>query len=348
MTRNDPQLNFTQERQGSVTRRLCVAPMLDWTDTHFRGFLRLITRRTFLYTEMVTTDALLHGDPERLLAFDPIEHPLALQLGGSDPDHLARCSILGAELGYDEINMNVGCPSERVRAGRFGACLMTDPERVADCVAAMKAAVGIPITVKTRIGVDHRDSYEELLSFAGKLGDAGCDALIVHARKAWLAGLSPKENRDIPPLRYDMVERLKSDLPHQTIIINGGIKTLTEAQHFLQRLDGVMIGREAYHNPWILASADRVIFDEPAPTRTRQEVIADFTHYIDRQLAAGVRFTAISRHLMGLFQGQPGARIWRRYLSEHGHRSGADSAILGAALLALRARCPEPDTHQIA
>ena len=254
-----------------LDRRLSVAPMLDWTDRHCRYFLRLITRRTLLYTEMVTTGALIHGDRERHLGFDPAEHPVALQLGGSDPESLAACARLGADRGYDEINLNVGCPSDRVQNGRFGACLMAEPRLVAECVAAMKGRVAIPVTVKTRIGIDNRDSYEELVEFVTEIAAAGCDALIVHARKAWLQGLSPKENRDIPPLRYDLVERLKGDFPGLSISINGGVTTLAQASDLLQRLDGVMIGREAYQNPWVLAQADQVIFGDPdaSPRRPR-------------------------------------------------------------------------------
>lgn len=310
--------------------------MLDWTDRYCRYFLRLISRHTLLYTEMVTTGALIHGsrrgERERFLGFDPAEHPIALQLGGSDPDEMAHCARLGAERGYDEININVGCPSDRVQNGRFGACLMAEPQIVADCVAAMKAAVAVPVTVKTRIGIDDRDSYGELVDFVGAVTDAGCDALIVHARKAWLAGLSPKENRDIPPLRYDIVERLKTDFPDQCISINGGIKTLAEADGFLRTLDGVMIGREAYHNPWILAEADRLIFGDDRPAPTRHQVLDAFLPYVHRELAAGQHLSAMSRHILGLFQGQPGARAWRRHLSEQAHRPGAGIEVLTAAL----------------
>ncbi|NCA69251.1 MAG: tRNA dihydrouridine(20/20a) synthase DusA [Sphingobacteriia bacterium] len=315
-----------------LDRRLCVAPMLDWTDRHCRYFLRLISRHTLLYTEMVTTGALLHGETERFLRFDPFEHPLALQLGGSHPLELATCARLGARRGYDEINMNVGCPSDRVQTGRFGACLMAEPGLVASCVAAMKDAVSVPVTVKTRIGIDERDSYAELLDFAGQVTEAGCDALIIHARKAWLKGLSPKENRDVPPLRYDLVERLKQDLPGQRILINGGIKSIAHAASFLTRLDGVMIGREAYHNPWILATADQVIFGDPRPIPSRHQVLAAFLPHVERELAAGLQLTALSRHLLGLFHGQPGARRWRRHLSEHAHRAGAAATVLTAAL----------------
>ena len=302
--------------------------MLDWTDRHCRYFLRLISRHTLLYSEMITTGALIHGDRGRFLRYDPTEHPVALQLGGSDPQDLARCARMAEDWGYDEINLNVGCPSDRVQNGRFGACLMAEPALVAECVTAMKEAVTIPVTVKHRIGIDERDSHEELVDFVGHLAQAGCDAVIVHARKAWLKGLSPKENRDIPPLRHEVVLHLKRDFPELTIVINGGIKTLAEARAFLDTLDGVMIGREAYHNPWILADADRLIFDDPHPTPTRHEVLEGFIQYAERQLAAGVPLSAMSRHLLGLFQGQPGARAWRRQISEQAHRPGAGVDIL--------------------
>ncbi|HSO82936.1 tRNA dihydrouridine(20/20a) synthase DusA [Thiocapsa sp.] len=315
-----------------LDRRLSVAPMLDWTNRHCRYFLRLLSRHTLLYTEMVTTGALIHGERERFLGFDPAERPIALQLGGSAPGDMARCARMGADRGYDEININVGCPSDRVQNGRFGACLMAEPRLVADCVAAMKDAVAVPVTVKTRIGIDDRDSYGELLDFAGAVTEAGCDALVVHARKAWLAGLSPKENRDIPPLRYDVVEQLKRDLPQQAIAINGGIKTLDEAKGFLETLDGVMIGREAYHNPWILAEADRMIFGDDRRSPTRNEVLGAFLPYVERELAKGTPLSAMSRHILALFQGQPGARAWRRHLSEQAHRPGAGVEVLTAKL----------------
>ena len=310
--------------------------MLDWTDRHCRYFLRLITRRTLLYTEMVTTGALIHGDRRRHLDFDPAERPLALQLGGSDPDEMARCARLGAEWGYDEVNINCGCPSDRVQSGRFGACLMAEPQLVAACVSAMKAAVDLPVTVKSRIGIDERDSYGELVDFVGRVAEAGCDALIVHARKAWLQGLSPRENREIPPLRYDWVERLKGDFPSLPICINGGIRTLDAARELLKRLDGVMIGREAYQNPWLLAEADRVVFADPAPPPSRQEVLDRFLPYVERGLASGVPLNTMTRHILGLFQGQPGARAWRRHLSENAHRPGAGLEVLRAAPTARR------------
>ncbi len=282
--------------------------MMDWTDRHCRYFLRLISGRVLLYTEMVTTAALIHGDRERLLRFDPAERPVALQLGGSEPADMAACARMVEDRGYDEINMNVGCPSDRVQSGRFGACLMAEPSLVAECVAAMKNAVGIPVTVKTRIGIDERDSYEQLCAFTEAVASAGCDALIVHARKALLQGLSPKENREVPPLRYEVAERLKEDFPCLPIVVNGGISTLEQARSFLGTLDGVMIGREAYHNPWMLARADREIFGNDIPEPTRHQVVEAFVPYLERQLQAGVPLNAMTRHILGLFQGQPGAR----------------------------------------
>jgi tRNA-dihydrouridine synthase A len=314
-----------------LERRLAVAPMLDWTDRHCRYFLRLITRRTLLYTEMVTCGALIHGDRRRHLDFDPAEHPVALQLGGADPKAMALCARFGEQWGYDEINMNCGCPSDRVQSGRFGACLMAEPRVVAHCVEAMKAAVEIPVTVKSRIGVDERDSYGELVDFVGQVAEAGCDALIVHARKAWLQGLSPRENREIPPLRHDWVERLKRDFPHLPMVINGGIQTLKGALGFLEQMDGVMIGREAYQNPWMLVEADRLIYGDPAAPPSRLEVLERFLPYAAQGLACGVPLNAMTRHILGLFQGQPGARAWRRHLSENAHRPGAGLEVLRSA-----------------
>jgi tRNA-dihydrouridine synthase A len=316
------------EARTSLDRRLSVAPMLDWTDRHCRYFLRLISRHTLLYTEMVTTGALLHGDRERFLRFDPSEHPVALQLGGSDPTDMAACARMGEDRGYDEINMNLGCPSERVQSGRFGACLMAEPILVAECVASMKDAVSVPVTVKTRIGIDERDSYAELCGLVGALAEAGCDALIVHARKAWLQGLSPKENREIPPLRYEVVWQLKADFPDLPVAINGGIASLGQARSLLKRLDGVMIGRAAYHDPWLLAAADQEIFRDDHEIPTRHQVLEAFVPYVERKLAAGVPLNAMTRHILGLFQGRPGARRWRRTISENAHRSGSDAKLL--------------------
>jgi tRNA-dihydrouridine synthase A len=328
------------EAQRSVDRRLAVAPMLDYTDRHFRWFIRRITRRTLLYTEMVTTGALLHGgDRERFLGFDDDEHSVALQLGGSDPHELAVCARLGAERGYDEINLNVGCPSDRVQSGRFGACLMAEPALVADCVMAMRDAVDVPVTVKHRIGIDERDSYEALCDFVGTVAAAGCDAFVVHARKAWLSGLSPKENRTVPPLRYHVVHRLERDFPESTIVINGGIESLDAAQAQLEHVDGVMIGRAAYHDPWVLAGADERMFGDAARPISRREVAEAMLPYMAAQAAARVPVSRITRHLLGLFHGVPGARAWRRALSGSGSGSGSGEQTVETYRAAL-ARLP--------
>ncbi len=311
-----------------IDRRLSIAPMLDWTDRYCRYFLRLISRHTLLYTEMVTTGAILHGDRARFLDFDVSEHPLALQLGGSEPDDLARCARLGEQWGYDEINLNVGCPSDRVQSGSFGACLMLTPEVVADAVKAMRDAVDIEVTVKHRIGVDEQDSYEALRDFVGRVSEAGCASFIVHARKAWLQGLSPKENREIPPLSYETVHRLKRDFPHLTFVINGGITSLGQAEEQLAFVDGVMIGREAYQNPWILAEADRRIFGDPSPAPDRHQVIERLLPYAERMLSRGVPLNRVTRHILGLFHGCPGARRYRRVLSEGAHLPAADSRLI--------------------
>ncbi len=313
-------------------RRLSVAPMLEWTDRHCRYFLRLITRHTLLYTEMVTTGALLHGDVARHLAFDAAEHPLALQLGGSDPAELAECARMGEAWGYDEINLNVGCPSDRVQNGRFGACLMAEPELVAECVAAMAGAVQIPVTVKSRIGIDHQDDYSDLARFVETVAGAGCGTFIVHARKAWLQGLSPKENREIPPLRYDSVQRLKREHPELEIILNGGIESLEAAEAQLDLVDGVMIGRAAYQQPEMLLEADARIFGDAHPVPTAHEVVERFIPYVEARLAEGVPLGAMTRHILGLFGGRPGARRWRRVISEQAHRPGAGVAVIRDAL----------------
>jgi len=320
------------------SHRLCLAPMLEWSDRHFRFFLRLISRRVFLYTEMVTTGAVLRGDRERLLEYDPVEHPVALQLGGSDPLALAECARIAADLGYDEVNLNVGCPSDRVQNGRFGACLMAEPGLVAECVAAMRQAVAIPVTVKTRVGIDERDSYEELASFVRTVAAAGCETFIIHARKAWLKGLSPKENREIPPLRYDMARQIKQDFPRLAIVLNGGILTLQESVEHLRDFDGVMLGRAAYHNPYLLAEADRLLFGDSHPVPSRHEILQAFLPYVERELARGIRLQGISRHILGLFHGAPGGRLWRRHLSENATRAGAGLEVLRAAALARQ--CP--------
>ncbi|MGH8370647.1 MAG: tRNA dihydrouridine(20/20a) synthase DusA, partial [Gammaproteobacteria bacterium] len=277
--------------------------MMDYTDRHFRYLLRLMSRHALLYTEMVTTGAILHGRRDRFLAFHPAEHPVALQLGGSDPDELAACARIGAEYGYDEINLNVGCPSDRVQSGRFGACLMAEPELVAECVAAMTSACAVPVTVKTRIGIDDLDSYEHLHLFIARIVAAGCRCIIIHARKAWLQGLSPRQNRELPPLRYDVVQRLKTDFPQLDVIVNGGIRSLTEMENHLSALDGVMIGREACSNPYLFADVDRRFFDSGASILTRGEIVKASLPYVVAQLAEGVPLARMTRHLLGLYQG---------------------------------------------
>ena len=305
--------------------------MMDWSDHHCRYFWRLLTRQALLYTEMVTTGALIHGDRERFLHFNPEEHPVALQLGGSEPADLARCARWAEEWGYDEVNLNCGCPSDRVQSGMFGACLMARPALVADCVRAMRAACDIPVTVKHRIGIDHMESYQELLDFVGTVAEAGCEVFIVHARKAWLQGLSPKENRDIPPLNYPWVYRLKHDLPRLCIVINGGIQTLEECRRHLQQVDGVMLGREAYQNPWLLAEVDSQLYGMDKPAASRDDVIAALLPYVERQLAAGAHLNHITRHILGLYQGVPGARKFRRHLSENAYRQTAGVEVLTGA-----------------
>ncbi len=316
----------------SACHRFSVAPMMDYTDRHDRYFLRLISRHALLYTEMVTTQAILRGDRAFLLAYDPSEHPLALQLGGSDPDELARCARIGAEYGYDEINLNVGCPSDRVQSGRFGACLMAEPELVAACVAAMRAEVALPVTVKTRIGIDHQDSYAHLRDFVATVAEAGCGIFVVHARKAWLQGLSPKQNREIPPLRYEVVYRLKRDFPHLSIVINGGITSLAQADAHLAHVDGVMLGRAAYHQPYLLAEVDQRYYGSREPVKTRQQIITELLPYVEAWLEKGLPLNRITRHILGLFHGVPGARAWRRHLSEHAHRPGAGVEVIEQAL----------------
>ncbi|EKO3933787.1 tRNA dihydrouridine(20/20a) synthase DusA [Vibrio fluvialis] len=312
--------------------RLSVAPMLDWTDRHCRYFHRLLSSQTLLYTEMVTTGAIIHGKGD-FLAYNEEEHPVALQLGGSNPADLARCAKLAQERGYDEINLNVGCPSDRVQNGRFGACLMAEPDLVAQCVAAMKEVVDIPVTVKTRIGIDDQDSYEFLTNFVTLVSEkGGCEQFTIHARKAWLSGLSPKENREIPPLDYPRAYQLKQDFPHLTIAVNGGVKTLAEATEHLQHLDGVMIGREAYQSPYLLAEVDQQIFGLDTPVKKRSQVVQEMYPYIEQQLAQGSYLGHITRHMLGLFQNMPGARQWRRHISENAHKAGAGIEVVEHAL----------------
>ena len=309
-----------------------IAPMLDWTDRHCRFFHRLLSKQALLYTEMVTTGALIHGDHQRFLNYHPTEHPLVLQVGGSHPRELAACCKMAEDYGYDEVNLNLGCPSDRVQNGRFGACLMAEPELVATCIAAMISATALPITAKCRIGIDERDSYPELHYFIDTLAKAGCCTFVIHARKAWLSGLSPKQNREVPPLRYDIVYQLKNDFPALQFILNGGVTDLAQVDSLLTQLDGVMMGREAYQNPYVLATVDQQVFGTQTPVPTREEIIMQLLPYVCEQLSQGVRLNSVTRHVLGLFHGQPGARAWRRYLSEHACKSGADEAVLLKAL----------------
>jgi tRNA-dihydrouridine synthase A len=321
-------------RAQHADHKFSVAPMLDVTDRHCRAFLRLLSRRARLYTEMVVTGSVIHGDRDRFLGFNDCEHPLAIQLGGSDPVQLAQCARLAEERGYDEVNLNVGCPSDRVKNGMFGACLMAQPELVAECVAAMKAVVSIPVTVKTRIGIDDRDSYGELVNFISLCAEAGCDHFIIHARKAWLSGLSPKENRTIPPLHYDVVYRIKSDFPTLGISLNGGVTDLVQAGKHLQQVDGVMMGRQACLDPWLLTGVDHALFDDGAGDipRSRVEAVERFLPYIEEQLSRGVYLRHMTRHMLQLFHGRPGAKGWRRHLSEYGPRRGAGIEVIEQAL----------------
>ena len=311
--------------------RFCVAPMMEWTDRHCRMFHRQLTRRAMLYTEMVTAAAVIHGDAERLIGFDPKEAPVGLQLGGSDPAALARAARMAESFGYDEINLNCGCPSDRVQSGRFGACLMAEPELVARCFAAMQDAVVVPVTVKCRIGIDDQDPEVALDRFVAEVAGAGCRTFIVHARKAWLKGLSPRENRDVPPLDYGRIYRLKADRPDLEIIVNGGIGSLDQADAHLGRVDGVMLGRTAYQDPWVLAGVDRRIFAAANPAASRSEAIEAFLPYVERELGRGVPLAAMTRHVLGLFNGLPGARAFRRHLSEQAHRPGAGPEVLARA-----------------
>jgi tRNA-dihydrouridine synthase A len=319
-------------------RRFSVAPMMECTDRFYRYFARLLTRRALLYTEMITTGAALKGDRARILGFDPAEHPVALQLGGADPAAMAEAARLAQDLGYDEVNINCGCPSDRVQAGRFGACLMAEPDTVAACVAAMRRAVSIPVTVKTRIGIDDRDGYEHLADFVRRVADAGCGVFAVHARKAWLHGLSPKENREIPPLSYETVYRLKADFPELVILLNGGMKTLDEALPHVApgTLDGVMIGRAAYETPYMLAEVDHRVFGDSRPVPARAEAVRAYLPFAERMRAAGVPLGPIVKPLIPLFHGEAGGRLWRRHLAERTHRPGAGPDVLesGLALVA--------------
>ena len=311
--------------------RFCVAPMMDWTDRHCRVFHRQLSSRARLYTEMVTTGAVLHGDLDRLLGFDPVEQPVALQLGGSDADELARAARIGERFGYAEINLNCGCPSDRVQRGAFGACLMAEPARVADCVKAMRDAVSVPVTVKHRIGLGRDASYGFVRDFVGACRDAGCGTFVVHARNAWLDGLSPKENREVPPLRYDVVRRLKSDFADVRVVLNGGLATLEDALRESAGLDGVMLGRAAYHEPALLARVDTAFHGDTRPATTREAAVERMIDYAARQRARGVPLRSIVRHMLGLFHGLPGGRLWRRLLSEEASRPGAGLDVLDRA-----------------
>ncbi len=353
MSRGTPSAPLQGRRGTRVV--LSLAPMMELTDRHFRYLLRQITARTLLYTEMITAQAVLHGDQQRLLAFHPAEGPVALQLGGDDPASLAGAAKVGAEFGYSEVNLNVGCPSDRVKSGNFGACMMADPQLVAECMAAMREAVDVPVTVKHRIGIDHNDSYEAMKRFVDVVAAAGgvqpaADAFTVHARKAWLSGLSPKENRTVPPLRYGDVHRLKRELPHLTVELNGGVLSLEDARAHLQHVDGVMIGRALYEDPFRFAAADALIGEfaggperptsekaATTPHPTRRAVVEAMLPYIEERMAGGAPLQSITRHMLGLFRGKPGGKVWRRVLTENAHRSGAGPEVVSAALAALPA-----------
>jgi len=328
-------LTTTAPTTGSKpNRRFCVAPMLDWTDRHCRFFLRLISQHAVLYTEMLTTGAILHGDTERFLAMNAEEHPVALQLGGSNPCDLAAACKLAEKYAYAEINLNCGCPSDRVQSGMFGAVMMKNAAITADCVASMRDAVDLPVTVKHRIGVDDYDSYDFLCQFVGTLSEAGCNTFVVHARKAWLKGLSPKQNREVPELNYDRVYQLKRDFPDAEIIINGGITTLEQSIEHLNHLDGVMMGREAYTNPYILATVDQDIYGANHPVKSREKIAEQFLDYIDNEMSKGTKLHAMTRHILGLFHGMPGARLFRRHISENAYKPTATIDVLTTALKA--------------
>ncbi|PCJ41945.1 MAG: tRNA dihydrouridine(20/20a) synthase DusA [Moraxellaceae bacterium] len=322
----------SSHKPNTVNRRFSIAPMIDWTDRHDRYFLRQITQHALLYTEMITTGAIIHGDKERHLAFNKEEHPVAIQLGGSNPTDLALCSKICEDYGYDEVNLNIGCPSDRVQSGAFGACLMAEPELVGDCIDKMNSACDIPVTIKCRIGIDDQDEYEDLQRFVTVTKGAGCETFIVHARKAWLKGLSPKENREIPPLNYERVYQLKREFPDLEIIINGGITSFTACESHLQHVDGIMMGREAYQNPFILAEVDQRFFADDHPIPTRFDIVEAIIHYTDQLIKNGGQLKWVSRHILGIFQSMPGARAWRRHLSQHAYKRDATSDVIREAL----------------
>lgn len=315
-----------------LDRRFTLAPMMEWSTSDCRTFWRLLTKKAVLYSEMVTTGALLHGDKARFLDYNACEHPLALQLGGSNPKDLAECSKIAEDWGYDEVNLNCGCPSDRVQNGMIGACLMAEPDLVAECIAAMQNAVKIPVTIKHRIGIDDMEDYEGMVKFVGTIAATGCTTFIVHARKAWLKGLSPKENREIPPLQYEKVYRLKQEFPHLEIIINGGITTLEQSKQLLEHVDGVMVGREAYANPYLLAEVDQAIYGVSRSPVSREEVMEGFMDYCQEQLSRGTRLNHLTRHILGLYQGLPGARQFRRILSEQAHKPDAGLEVIRRAI----------------
>lgn len=324
--------DISNKQSPQLDRTFCVAPMMEWTDRHCRYFHRLISQNAVLYTEMVTTGALIHGDSERFLRFSDQEHPIALQLGGSNPEDLAQCTQLAEKYGYDEVNLNVGCPSDRVQNNMIGACLMAHPQLVAECLTKMQQHVTIPVTIKHRLGIDDMDSYEELREFIVTVKESGCSTFIIHARKAILQGLSPKENRDIPPLKYEWVYQIKREFPELEIIINGGIKTIEECRDHLKHLDGVMVGREAYQNPYMMAEVDSALYGFKHNTADRKEIIEQMLPYIEQQLKQGAYLGHMTRHMLGLFHSQKGGRQFRRYISENAHRPGADINVLKQAL----------------
>lgn len=321
----------------TIDRRFCVAPMLDWSDRHQRMLMRIMSKHCLVYTEMVTTGALIHGDAQRYLKYNQDEHPIALQLGGSDPKAMALCAKMAEDSGYDEVNINVGCPSDRVQNGAFGACLMAKPELVADNFVAMQAAVDIPVTVKNRLAIDDMEEEETLRSFLSIVSESGCKTFIVHARKAWLKGLSPKQNRDVPPLNYLLVYQMKREFPDLEIIINGGIKNVTESKEHLSHVDGVMVGREAYHNPYMMTNIDQQIYDGALDQVTRMEVLEAFKEYMQQQMSEGVYLKTMSRHILGLFTGEAGAKAWRRYISENAHKEGAGIEVIEKAASFIKA-----------